>query len=100
MELSTGNWKIGESSGVSLTVRSSAWRYLNTEMNPDDDVLVLVHSDSGWIAVVLSRHFPGTPTTALKVRLDRYSVLIPQPEQLKKLNGCTLEFAENVLSVI
>ena len=83
-----------------LNVRSSAWGYLNEEMNPEDDVLVLVWSDVGWMAGVLPREFPGTPTEALRARLEQYTVLIPQAERINELNGRTLQFEAQVLTVV
>ncbi len=97
---STGVHAIVESPRVAVTVRSSAWRYLKAEMNPEDDVLVLVLSEKGWIAGVLPRKFPGTPSKVVTARLEQYTVLFPQPEQVRNLDGRTLEFAENVLSVV
>lgn len=83
-----------------LNVRSSAWGYLESEMNPEDDVLVLVWSDVGWMAGVLPREFPGTPGDALRANLDGYTVLIPQADRLGELNGRTLQFEADVLSVV
>lgn len=99
MSDSTGVHALLRTPKVSVKVRSSAWRYLKAEMNPDEDVLVMVLSDDGWIAGVLPRKFPGTPTEALEARLDRYTVLFPQPASITSLDGRTLEFTENVLSV-
>ena len=82
-----------------LKVRSSAWSYLESEMNSDDDVLVLVWSDAGWMAGVLPRDFPGTPDTALKTNLGRFTVLIPQADRLDELQGLTLEYGPKGLAL-
>lgn len=97
---STGVHAILRSPHVAVTVRSSVWRYLEAEMDPEEDVLVMVMSDSGWLAGVLPRQFPGTPTEAVTAQLDQYTVLFPQPEQMKKLDGHTLDYAGDVLSVV
>jgi hypothetical protein len=83
-----------------LKVRSSAWSYLETEMNSEDDVLVLVRSGASWMAGVLPRDFPGTPANAFTASLGRYTVLIPQTEQLDELRGRTLQCESNVLAVV
>ncbi len=81
-------------------MRTSAWNYLENEMNTDDDVLVLVWSDAGWMAGVLPRDFPGTPDTALKASLGRYTVLIPQIDRIRDLQGLTLEYGAQGLAVV
>ena len=81
-------------------MRSSAWSYLESEMNSVDDVLVLVRSDAGWMAGVLPRDFPGAPHDAFKASLGQYTVLIPQTDRLDELQGLTLQCEANVLAVV
>jgi hypothetical protein len=100
LEYSTGEWEISKSPKVVLTVRSSAWRYLASEMGPADDYLVFSWSDKGWIAGVLPRSFPSGQVRAMKARLDQYTIFIPQPDKLDELNGCKLEYEGRLLSVV
>jgi len=100
LEYSTGEWEISKSPQVMLTVRSSVWHYLASEMDADDDYLVLSWTDTGWIAGVLPRSFPGGEKRTMKARLDKYTILIPQPDQLQKLHGRKLEYEDRVLSVV
>lgn len=99
METNTGRWPISQSPEVMLKVRSSAWSYLESEMNSEDDVLVLVWSDAGWMAGVLPRDFPGTPDTAMKTSLGRFTVLIPQTDRVHELANLTLEYGAQGLTV-
>lgn len=100
MNTITGRWPVCEAPEVLLKVRSSAWHYLASEMNTEDDVLVLVRSGAGWMAGVLPRDFPGTPDSALKANLGSYTVLIPQTENLRELQGLTLEYGAQGLAVV
>jgi hypothetical protein len=52
------------------------------------------------MAGVLPRDFPGTPANAFTASLGRYTVLIPQTEQLDELRGRTLQYESNVLAVV
>lgn len=100
LEYSTGEWEISKSPKVVLTVRSSAWRYLTSEMDASDDYLVFSWTDTGWIAGVLPRSFPSAQVRAMKARLDQYTIYISQPGQLHKLNGRKLEYEGCALSVV
>ena len=99
MNITTGRWPVSTSPEVLRNVRSSAWSYLEKEMNPEDDVLVLVWSETGWMAGVLPRAFPGTPEHALRAHLEEYTVLIPQAERLDELHGRTLQYEADLLTV-
>ena len=69
-------------------------------MDKAEDVLVLVYSDQGWMAGVLPREFPGTPDDAFTATLGQYTVLIPQADRVHELQGRTLQYEENLLSVV
>ncbi|MDH3453493.1 MAG: hypothetical protein OEN20_13870 [Gammaproteobacteria bacterium] len=92
---------------VSLTVRSSAWRHLARTVDPRREELVFVWgvlgsaSKSGWTVAVLPREDEIYPEDHFfRARLGDYMIVVPQSNHVDKLNGRTLQYENNDLSVL
>ena len=92
---------------VKLTVRSSAWEYLSSTLDPDRDVLVFVWGSSGfaasdgWSATVFPRdELPMVANRRLiETKLGKLSIAVPQRQHLEKLHGRTLSMQSRLLTV-
>ena len=85
---------------VVLTVSSSAWRYLASKMDTDEDYLVLSLFDGDWIVSIKPRKFTRIPGDALKTRLGEYTILVTHAADYKKLHGHKLQHEGGMLSVV
>lgn len=95
MSHTTGDWPLSPSPNVTLTVRSSTWRYLEKWVDPEKDALALVwgifgdQPDACWTVSILPRD--ELPTSQdkrpLRTSLDQYQLFVLQPHHVEKLNG-------------
>jgi len=95
MPQTTGDWQLSAADNTTLTVRTSAWRYLEKWVDPEKEVLLLVwgifgdQSDACWIVSILPHdELPSSQDKRpLKTRLQDYELVVLQPQHVAKLNG-------------
>lgn len=94
----TGLHSISGPSHCSLTVKTTAWKFLRKRVNPYSDVLVLTwggfddSSEQGWrIRRCLWEDLPAaTLAKSYHWHLKDYRLVIAQPQHIGKLDGCQL----------
>lgn len=102
----TGQWDVTKSSSaVALTVKSSAWRYLEESVDADSEVLLVSWgsiepaSRPQWMVSVCAKS--AIPAKTLKESLIKkigdVSVVIPQKLRISELDGMTLRCESGVL---
>ena len=95
MPHATGDWPVTPATGVTLTVRSSAWRYLEEWVDSETETIVLVWgscgepSELGWSVAILPRDELPTSqqTTPIELALGDYTLIVLQPQHVEKLDG-------------
>ncbi len=95
-------------SRFSLTVKSKAWRYLSTVVDPEQQVLVFLRGQRAdqtredWIVSVTSRKdLPEEAESHGYVgTLGNYPLLVVQRAHLEKLDGRTLSAKGGRLAVL
>lgn len=95
MSHATGDWPVTPAAGVTLTVRSSAWRYLEEWVDPAAETLLLVwgtcgdRAEMGWTVGILPNDEVPTSgeTQPIVLTVRGYPLLVLQPQHVEKLDG-------------
>ena len=99
----SSNWAT-KTTAFALTVKSSAWRYLEESVDADKEVL-LVSWGSGetsppqWMISVCARSAisPKTLREGLVTKIGDVAMVIPQKMRVSELDGMTLRCEDGVL---
>ena len=106
MPQTTGDWPLG-APNTTLTVRTSAWRYLEKWVDPEKEALLLVwglfgdRDDACWIISIMPHdELPvSQEQRPLKTRLNQYELIVLQPQHLAELNGRTMLYEAGQLII-
>ncbi len=107
MSRNTGDRALSPSPKVTLTIRTSTWRYLEKWVDPKKEALLLVwgrfgnQSDAGWIVSILPHdELPRSQDKRpLRSSLDEYELLVMQPQHVGKLNGRSMLYEAGQLII-
>lgn len=107
MPHNTGDWALSPSPNVTLTVRSSTWRYLEKWVDPKKEALLLVwgiygdQPDASWMISILPHdELPRSQDKRpLRSSLEEYELLVMQPQHVSKLNGRSMLYEAGQLII-